>query len=65
MNPRYISLSLLSCSLLLACCAQAPEDLGPATAGPTEEVAQQPSAPPEAVEAAALPEVRYYLIADT
>ena len=52
--------ALLPCSLLLFSCTQIPKDQA-ATAG---EVQPTP-APQEAVAAADLPEVRYYLIADT
>jgi hypothetical protein len=53
-----IRLALLPCSLLLFSCSQLPKDqVGGA--------AQQASATEEMVTARALPEVRYYLIADT
>ena len=53
-----IRLALFPCSLLLFSCSQLPKDQ-------VAETAQQASAPEEMVTAAALPEVRYYLIADT
>ncbi len=53
--------ALLPCSLLLFSCSQLPKY----EAGTAGEVAQPTPSPQEAVTAAALPEVRYYLIADT
>jgi len=50
--------ALIPCSLLLFSCSQLPKDQ-------VAETAQQASATEEMVAAAALPEVRYYLIADT
>ena len=52
--------ALLPCSLLLFSCTQIPKD----QAGMAGEVQPTP-APQEVVAAADLPEVRYYLIADT
>ncbi len=55
--------ALLPCSLLLFSCSQLPKyEAGTAGEG---QGAQQASASEEVVTAAALPEVRYYLIADT
>ena len=53
--------ALLPCSLLLFSCSQLPKY----EAGAAGEVAQPTPAPQEVVAAADLPEVRYYLIADT
>ena len=50
--------ALLPCSLLLFGCSQLPKDQ-------VAEIAQSASAPEEVVAATSLPEVRYYLIADT
>jgi hypothetical protein len=50
--------ALLPCSLLLFSCSQLPKDQ-------VGEAAQVASASEEMVTAASLPEVRYYLIADT
>jgi hypothetical protein len=59
--------ALLPCSLLLFSCNQLPKyQAGTAGEGQVAEEAVQPTpAPQEVVAAAALPEVRYYLIADT
>ena len=59
--------ALLPCSLLLFSCSQFPQEQA-GTAGEvqvTDQAIQSASVPPEVVTAAALPEVRYYLIADT
>ena len=53
-----IRTALLPCSLLLFACSQLPESQ-------VAEPAQPASAPEEVVAATSLPEVRYYLIADT
>jgi len=50
--------ALLPCSLLLFGCSQLPKDQ-------VGEASQETSASEEMVTAVALPEVRYYLIADT
>ena len=52
--------ALLPCSLLLFSCTQIPKDQAA-----TDGEVQPTPAPQEAVAAADLPEVRYYLIADT
>ena len=59
--------ALLPCSLLLFSCSQLPKyQAGTAGEGQVADEAVQPaSAPAEVLTAAALPEVRYYLIADT
>lgn len=50
--------ALLPCSLLLFGCSQLPQDL-------SNETSQEASTSEEIVAATSLPEVRYYLIADT
>ncbi len=65
MNSRSI---LLPFSLLAAGCAQAPQDEAATEGQVVDQVIQTEAArpaAPEEVEPAALPEVRYYLIADT
>ena len=59
--------ALLPCSLLLFSCSQLPkEQAGIAGEGQVADGAVQPTpASQEVVAAAFLPEVRYYLIADT
>jgi hypothetical protein len=59
--------ALLPCSLLLFSCSQLPKDqAGTAGEGQVADQAVQPaSASEQVVTAVALPEVRYYLIADT
>ena len=59
--------ALLPCSLLLFSCSLLPKDHA-GTAGEGQvagEAGQEASASEQVVTAAALPEVRYYLIADT
>ena len=59
--------ALLPCSLLLFSCSLLPKDHA-GTAGKGQvagEAGQEASASEQVVTAAALPEVRYYLIADT
>ena len=58
--------TLLPCSLLLFSCTEIPKDqTGIAREGQVaDEAVQPPSASEELVAAVALPEVRYYLVAD-